>query len=87
MRCIKEERIEYVKMLHNAKLDDVEYKDWPQYQAFIELTRRWYVFREVKEILERIIDPTIEDRDKEITEVLGITTNICLTKRPQRQSY
>lgn len=87
MQAIKEERAEYVRMVHNAKLDQVEYRDWPQYHRFIELNARWYIFREITEILAHIIDPTLEERDRKFTEATGIKVNICLRKRQTRQSY
>ena len=72
MKTIKEERAEPQRFVYNAKTDGVEYQILPQYLMIVELTAKWYAYRDIKEMLELIIDPSIEERRKEIFEALGI---------------
>lgn len=72
MRVLREDRHEYARMIRNAKLDGIDYHEWPQYFLFIEMTAKWYAYREIKELLEQIIWPVSEEKRKEIFEALGI---------------
>lgn len=72
MAKAKKEYDECGHMIYNAKQDEIDYHDWPQYHDMFKLRARWEAYREMKEILGILLDPSVFDKNKELEEITGV---------------
>lgn len=71
MKEAKRQYDENSHMMHNARQDDIDYHDWPQYTEQFSLKARWNTLREIKEMLIEWGNPKSEQLKKEFEEVFG----------------